>query len=158
MINPRYLLLLLAFSLPAYADDDVEIEDWRFVWTVKQVEDAEFSIVKDDDSLYCVVSSDTSSVHCSPNEAEAIAAALNAADDELDKLKKAGGDQSKTVEVAGDYKITYSYAPDRGGYVSIREDGIFSRTLLEPKEARGLGKAMANAKKLAKIVEDRIKP
>lgn len=152
-------LFTFAFCIPCFAaDEDLEIDNFYFVWTLAESGDAKFQIYKDGDSTRAVLADRFHNLKIKPQDAESIAKVLARTEDFYKKL--GGGAEKSEAVVAGEFEINFRNTDKGKFYISVSEKkgSIMNRPVaLDRAQAKALAKPMQRAVKAAALVDQKVK-
>lgn len=156
--------IILSEATAQQVKQPVRIRNWEFAWTVVEIGDASFKIVKTDDTLYAQLTGGImSSLRLTPQQAANVAPLLWNTEKQLRVLKRVAEQKnekaSKRVDIEGGIQVVYTYNPKQGGRVYVADKRSFIlRVGFTVTEAETLAEKMEQAVALAEAVDVKIRP
>ncbi len=154
-------LYLCAFVSTAYAEA-LKISDYVFTWYAAGVEDVKMDIEKKPAGVSVVLRSPggpIARVSTTPEQAIEIAKVLKTTDTYYDKQMKAMDLNAEDMVPVGDFKVYFTSKRGRNFQVSVRGAGALSAAVLMTRnQALKIADHLLKAKKMAALVNQRIKP
>ena len=164
----RRLILVLIVSgfflttfLPASMARDFAVDNYKFAWTVAQVDAARIVFHKQKDRFGFVLSRSPhgglQSLFLSPSDAKAIGKVLLQAENYLQKQKKGSVMNLKDVVQVGDYKVLFTSRGGENFKATVERQKTWTASVvMEVKMAMEVGKILSNAEEMANYVNSRI--
>ena len=139
------------------ADDDFQIKEYRFTWTVAKSDDAKLVVEKTQETTVIGLWEDYTSLSIVPKDAEAIGIALSKADTFWAAMKGSDTDMQEQVDI-GEHIVVFRNSQKYGFSVSIKEAGRFSMSTvtLDRETAKLFAPHLKQGQAMADFVDQKI--
>lgn len=145
------LAVLLLMCGAAFAED--RISSYKFTWTVSTEGNVKVGVEKTEEKTRIVLNDDSGYAWLSPADAEKVGKALEDVDAYYEKMKD--GTKSEDMKI-GMANVSF-YSREGRFYVSVKSRGSISGVTLNRAQAKAAATTLSRSKRLAALVDEKIK-
>ena len=157
IVNMLCLVLFFCFANA----QEYTIGDYDFTWRAAKVGDVRMDVQKNPKGVSIVLSSPgggLARLNMTPLQAMAVGEVLDKTEGYYDEQMKKQDPNMEEKVSAGDHTVSFSSSRGRKFQVGVRKSAAGAAVLMDKDQALKMGKHLGDAKRLAAIVDERIRP